>query len=117
MIIYHEAVTYIRDRLCGAVVERLASVVEFRVQSFAGPIFTSPFFDIFFIYVILWHQWSITFIGKLVCHNSVLTYNFFIIEFGFLLFLVVQLIKIVRPRPTRNSLRYPRGTGVVVSMC
>ena len=37
-----------------------------------------------------------TFIGKLVCHNSVLTYNFLIIEFGLLLFLVVQLIQILQ---------------------
>ena len=37
MNVYHEAVTFIRGRLCGAVVKRLTSVVEFRVRSFVGP--------------------------------------------------------------------------------
>ena len=55
MNVYHEAVTFIRGRLGGAVVKR----VEFRVRSFVGPNFTFSFFDIFFIYVTLWHQWSI----------------------------------------------------------
>ena len=59
---YHEAVTFIRGRLGGVVVKRLTSVVEFRARSFAGPNFTFSFFDIFFIYVTLWHQWSINFL-------------------------------------------------------
>ena len=62
MNVYHEAVTFIRGRLCGAVVKRLTSVVEFRVRSFVGPDFTFSFFDIFFNYVTLWHQWSINFL-------------------------------------------------------
>ena len=43
----------------------LTSAVGFRVQSFVGQTFIFSFFDIFFIYVMLWHQLSITFIGKL----------------------------------------------------
>ena len=62
MNVYHEAVTFIRGRLGGAVVKRLTSVVEFRVRSFEGPNFTFSFFYIFFIYVTLWHQWSINFL-------------------------------------------------------
>ena len=52
---------FIWGRLCGA----FTSVLGFRVQSFVGPTFVFSFFDVFFIYVILWPQWSITFIGKL----------------------------------------------------
>ena len=62
MNVYHKAVTFIRGRSGGAVVKRLTSVVEFRVRSFVGPNFTFSFFDIFFIYVTLWHQWSINFL-------------------------------------------------------
>ena len=62
MNVYHEAVTFIRGRLCGAVVKRLTSVIEFRVRSFVGPNFTFSFFDIFFIYVTFWHH------GALICY-------------------------------------------------
>ena len=49
MNVYHEAVTFIRGSLGGAVVKRLTSVVEFRVRSFVGPNFPFLIFSSFML--------------------------------------------------------------------
>ena len=50
MNVYHEAVTFIRGRLGGAVVKRLTSVVEFRVRSFVCPNFPFLIFSSFMLH-------------------------------------------------------------------